>query len=107
MRSSCGNADGQAKATYARDSRDPDLLSRKGLIEVRVTSNASADEITLPAGDSARVLAIRTTATPEHGKANDAVVRLLANSLELPVSSFAIVRGGTSRSKLIRIVERT
>ena len=74
------------------------------LIEVRVTPNASADEVILPAGDSTYLLAIRTTATPEHGKANEAVLRLLAQALDLPASSLEMVRGATSRNKLVRIV---
>lgn len=73
--------------------------------EVRVTPNASADEISLPAGDSCHLLAIRTSATPEHGKANEAVLRLLAKALDLPVSSLAIVRGATSGNKLVRITD--
>jgi len=77
----------------------------QGLIEVRVTPNASADEVILPAGDSTHLLTIRTTATPELGKANEAVLRRLAKALDLPVSSLAIVRGSTSRNKLVRIVE--
>jgi uncharacterized protein len=82
-------------------------FNEQGLIEVRVTPNASAEEITLPAGDSAHIVAIRTPATPEHGKANHAVLRLLAKALDLPVSSLALVRGGTGRNKLIRIFGRT
>ena len=74
------------------------------LIEVRVTPNASADRVTLPEGDP-KVLSIRTTATPEHGKANEAVLRLLAKALDLPVSSLALVRGATSRNKLVRVAQ--
>jgi len=60
------------------------LADDKGLIEVRVTPNASADEIALPAGDGSRTLSIRTTAAPEDGKANRAVLRLLSRALGLP-----------------------
>ena len=79
-------------------------VDAQGLIEVRVTPNASADGMTLLEGDT-KVLSIRTTATPEHGKANEAVLRLLARALDLPVSSLALVRGATSRNKLVRVVE--
>ena len=84
-----------------------DVFNEQGLIEVRVTPNASVDEIVLPADDKAQVLAIRTTATPERGKANEAMLRLLAKALDLPVSSLALVRGGTSRNKLVRNIEWT
>lgn len=79
-------------------------LHAQGLIQVRVTPNASADGVTLPEGDT-KVLSIRANATPEHGKANEAVLRLLSIALDLPVSSLALVRGATSRKKLIRVVE--
>jgi hypothetical protein len=70
-------------------------------LEVRVSPSASADAITLPA--SGGVLAMRTTAPPEDGKANDAVLRLLAKALDQPVSTLELVRGATSRNKLIRL----
>ena len=79
------------------------LADDKGLIEVRVTPNASADEIALPAGDGSRTLSIRTTAAPEDGKANRAVLRLLSRALGLPASSLDLVRGATGRNKLVRI----
>ncbi|MFC7537893.1 DUF167 domain-containing protein [Sphingomonas sp. GCM10030256] len=78
-------------------------MDANGLIEIRVTPNASVEAVTLPEGDN-KVLSIRTTATPEHGKANEAVLSLLARALGLPVSSLALVRGATSKNKLVRIV---
>jgi len=77
------------------------LVDANGLIQVRVSPGASADAVTLPASGSA--LAVRTTAPPEDGKANEAVLRLLAIALDRPVSSLELVRGGTSRHKLIRL----
>jgi uncharacterized protein YggU (UPF0235/DUF167 family) len=77
----------------------------EGHIQIRVTPNASADEVIFLGGDSPHLLAIRTTATPEHGKANEAVLRLLANALNLPRSSLRMVRGTTSRDKLVKIVK--
>lgn len=78
-------------------------VDAEGLIEVCAIPNASADRVTLPDGDT-KVLSIRTTATPEHGKANEAVLRLLAKALDLAVSSLALVRGATSRNKLVKVV---
>ncbi len=77
------------------------LVDEKGQIEVRVSPGASADAVILPA--SGRALAVRTTAPPEDGKANEAVLRLLATALDRPVSSLELVRGATSRHKLIRL----
>ncbi len=77
------------------------LADAGGRLEVRVSPGATADAIALP--DSGRTLAVRTTAPPEDGKANDAVLRLLAKALDRPASSLELVRGATSRNKLIRL----
>ena len=47
-------------------------------------------------------LRVRVTATATDGKANKAVVKLLAKHLGVAPSSIEIVRGHTSRDKLIR-----
>ena len=46
---------------------------------------------------------VRVTAAPEGGKANDAVVALLAKRLRVPKRSIRILRGHRSRNKRIRI----
>ncbi len=46
---------------------------------------------------------IHTTAAPDKGKANAAVIKLLAKNLALPQSSLNIVKGRGSRRKLIEI----
>jgi hypothetical protein len=77
------------------------LADADGRLEVRVSPGASADTITLPASGGA--LTVRTRALPGAGKANDAVLRLLAKALDRPVSTLELVRGAGSRSKLIRL----
>ena len=77
------------------------LSEADGRREVCVSPGASADAITLPASGSA--LAVRTTTPPEDGKANDAVLRLLAKALDQPISTLELVRGFASRNKLIRL----
>ena len=42
-------------------------------------------------------------AAPEHGKANEAVERLLAETLALPRSAVSIVRGRTGRDKVVAL----
>ena len=69
---------------------------------VRVSPGASADAIELPA--SGGPLAVRTTAQPEDGKANDAVLRLLAKAFGRPVLTLELVCGATARKKLIRLM---
>jgi uncharacterized protein YggU (UPF0235/DUF167 family) len=46
---------------------------------------------------------VRVTAAPEDGKANAAVIALLAKALGVPRSALAIVRGATARDKIIRL----
>jgi len=48
-------------------------------------------------------LKIRVTVPPEGGKANQAVVELLAKALRVPKSSVRIKRGATSRVKTVEI----
>jgi len=46
---------------------------------------------------------LRVAAPPESGKANDAVLRLLAKVLSLPVQRVEIVAGRTSRNKIVEV----
>ena len=42
-------------------------------------------------------------AAPEHGKANEAVLELLAETLEVPRASVTLVSGGGSRNKIVEL----
>jgi uncharacterized protein len=46
---------------------------------------------------------VRVAAPPERGRANDAVLTLLADTLAVPRSSLAIVSGGGSRNKIVEL----
>lgn len=46
---------------------------------------------------------VRVAAPPEDGKANDAVIRLLAETLALPVRDVQIVSGRSSRDKTVAL----
>lgn len=46
---------------------------------------------------------VRVTAAPEDGKANAAVLRLLAERLELPGKSVELVSGRSSRDKIVEL----
>lgn len=50
-------------------------------------------------------LKVEVTAPPEGGKANEAVVRLLAGSLGVPRASITVKRGAGSRNKVIEVAE--
>ena len=68
-------------------------------IELRVQPRARRTALAVAAG----VWKAAVTAPPEDGKANDAVIALLAETWHLPKSCFAVVRGATSRDKLLSV----
>jgi uncharacterized protein YggU (UPF0235/DUF167 family) len=70
---------------------DRDLVLR-----VRVQTRTSRNE-NLDVSNGA--LRIRTTATPTDGKANKAVMRLLADYLDVPLSRITLTHGRTQRNK--------
>lgn len=63
--------------------------------------NAIAGVETL--ADGSRVLKVKVTAPPEGGKANAAVLRLLAKAWKLPKGRLAIAAGETARVKTLAI----
>lgn len=50
-------------------------------------------------------LKLRVRAQPEKGKANSAVLSLLAELLQIPATRLRVVSGGASRTKMIEIDE--
>ncbi|MDR5651154.1 DUF167 domain-containing protein [Ruixingdingia sedimenti] len=81
---------------------DPDLttLAEPGAeIAVRVTPRASRNAVVVQDGQ-VRVL---VTTVPEDGKANKAVVKLLARALGIAPSRLELVRGATARDKTFRV----
>ena len=53
------------------------------------------------------VLKVRIAAPPEDGKANAELVRFLAKWLEIPKSAISLERGGTSRTKCLKIADES
>jgi uncharacterized protein YggU (UPF0235/DUF167 family) len=83
-------------------------LRRSGedaLLAVRLSPRAAADRIGGPWTDAAGQvwLGASVTAPPDRGRANAALVALLADALDLPRSSISLEAGETSRLKRIRI----
>ena len=71
---------------------------------VRITVRVSpGSKTTAVVGPYLEGWKLRVTAVPESGKANDAVVRLLAELLSLPVQQVTIVAGHISRNKVVEI----
>jgi uncharacterized protein (TIGR00251 family) len=73
-------------------------------IKVRVQPRASKDEILGYRGSALRV---RVTAPPDGGRANEAVIALLAGALGVAKSRINIVRGMASREKVVMIESLT
>jgi uncharacterized protein (TIGR00251 family) len=76
------------------------------LLRVRVTPNAGADRIegSEIRDDGEAVLRVRVAAVPDKGKANAAVVALIAKAVGVPKSAISVVSGETSRLKSLAIV---
>ena len=74
-------------------------------VAVRLTPRSRADRIEGIAylADGAAVLKVCVSAPPVDGRANDALVELLAKQWDLPRRDLAIVGGLKSRSKIVRI----
>lgn len=73
------------------------------LLHIRVQPKASKNEIGDVLEDG--TLKVRVTAPPEDGKANAAVIKLIAKRLKIAPSALEITRGHTSRNKTIDIAE--
>ena len=69
-------------------------------IEIRVQPRASRNAIS---GMRAGILRIRVTAPPVDGQANAAAIALLAQALDVPKSAIRLVKGASSREKILAI----
>jgi len=67
---------------------------------LRVSPGAGAASVVGRHGEAWK---LRVAAPPEHGKANAAVVRLLADVLDVPARDVAIVSGHASRYKTVAL----
>jgi uncharacterized protein YggU (UPF0235/DUF167 family) len=77
-------------------------LARPGTeLSVRVAPKASRNAVVAEGG----AIRVYVTVVPEDGKANAAVIKLLAKALGVPKSRLILIRGGTARDKVFRIVE--
>ena len=79
--------------------------TKEGLIlPVRVTPKARENKIVGWRGDE---LKIKVMAPPEKGAANRSLVSLLAKHLKLPQRDIILMKGDTSRHKLVCLVGLT
>jgi uncharacterized protein YggU (UPF0235/DUF167 family) len=75
------------------------LADAEGRLILRVTPGARVETVELGAG----LVQIKVRAKPEGGKANEAVLELLAEALGLAPSRLQLLRGATGRDKQVRI----
>jgi uncharacterized protein (TIGR00251 family) len=69
-------------------------------LRLRISPGARSNTIVGRYGDGWKV---RVTAAPEDGKANEAVLRLLAECLDLPSERLTLVSGRSGRDKIVRL----
>ncbi len=69
-------------------------------LELKVIPNAPRDEVT---GWLGAALKVKLHAPPLEGRANEALVEFLAGRLGLPHRAVTLLRGDTSRHKVVRI----
>ena len=79
--------------------------ARGVLVHLRVTPKAAAARIGAIAEDAQgrRFLRVYVREAPDKGRANEAVIKLLAKAWGMPKSGFEIVSGETDRNKVIAI----
>ena len=72
-------------------------------LAVRVTPRASKNEIVEVLSDG--TVKVHLTAPPVNGQANQALLKFMAEVLDVPVSSLEVVAGGSGRDKLISVID--
>lgn len=81
----------------------PSFIEQQGddvIVRVKAVPGSSRDSIAGPLGDR---LKIRIAAAPEAGKANKAIIKLLARQCGVKVNQITIESGHTSAEKSLRI----
>jgi uncharacterized protein YggU (UPF0235/DUF167 family) len=75
------------------------------LLRLRLTPKSSRDAIEGidRLADGTLVLAARVRAVPESGRANAALIKLLARTLSIPKNSLSVTAGGRARIKTVTI----
>ncbi len=69
-------------------------------LEIHLKPRSKHNRVVSAAGTS---VTVAVSAPPIDGKANEALIRLLAETLDIPKSFFRLVTGQTSRRKVVRV----
>ena len=75
------------------------LADAEGRLALRVTPGARSEGLEIADGR----LLVKVRVKPEDGKANEAVLRMLADALGVATSRLRMLRGATGRDKLVGI----
>ncbi len=91
----------RSKAEYPSPEAIRALADAEGRLALRVTPGARSERVEI--GDGVVLVKVRTK--PQDGKANEAVLELLAEALGVATSRLHLLRGATGRDKLVRLVD--
>jgi uncharacterized protein (TIGR00251 family) len=74
-------------------------------VAIRLSPRAGSDRVVgvAPAAEGGRVLKVRVSAPAEDGRANEALLRLLARAWGLPRRDLSVVQGSTNRNKVVAV----
>ena len=84
----------------------PITLTWDGLcVAIRLSPRAKADRLLAIAAtaEGGRAIKVSVTAPPQGGRANEALLRLLAYTWHLPLRNLSIAAGATSRNKIVNV----
>ena len=84
----------------------PITLTRDGLyVAIRLSPRANADRLLAVAAtaEGGQAIKVSVSAPPQGGRANEALLRLLAYTWHLPRRNLSIVAGATSRNKIVNV----
>ena len=87
-------------------SDSPITPTRDGVrVAIRLSPRARSDGLlsVAPAAEGGRVVKASVTAPAQDGRANEALLQLLAKAWRLPRRDLSIVAGAASRSKMVRV----
>ncbi|HWK41010.1 MAG TPA: DUF167 domain-containing protein [Croceibacterium sp.] len=75
------------------------LADGEGRLALRVTPGARTEGISIDGGS----VQLKVRAKPQDGEANEAVLSMLAKALGVGASRLRVLRGATSREKLVQL----
>ena len=80
-------------------------LVEQGMVTLKIKVHAGAHQSKIKSILSDGTIKVDITKAPEAGKANQELVRLLANEFEVKESAIEVILGKFSSDKIVRITE--